>query len=177
LAVVVAEKEPVTELQQQLSSEGATATSWAEGRAGLEKAQVYWLSTVRPDGRPHVTPLVAVWLNGALYFTTGLTEQKVHNLGQNSHCVMTTGCNTFSEALDLVVEGEAVPVRDKATLQPVAAKFAAKYESPFRFTVGDAALYSEGREVLTYRVTPTKAFAYGRGERFSATRWRFPVQG
>jgi hypothetical protein len=169
----VAEREPVAELQQQLSSDGATATPWAQGRRGLEQAQVYWLSTVRPDGRPHVTPVVAVWLDGALYFTTGLTERKVNNLGQNSHCVITTGCNSLFEGLDLVVEGDALPVSDKATLQPVADKFAAKYESPFRFTVGDAALYSEGREVLTYRVTPTKAFAYGRGERFSATRWRF----
>jgi hypothetical protein len=76
--------------------------------------------------------------DGALYFTTGPTERKVHNLGQNSHCVITTGCNSLSEGLDLV-----------ATLQPVVDKFAAQYESPFRFTVGDAALYSDGREVLT----------------------------
>jgi len=32
----------------------------------LEKAEVFWLSTVRPDGRPHVTPMVSVWLDGAL---------------------------------------------------------------------------------------------------------------
>jgi nitroimidazol reductase NimA-like FMN-containing flavoprotein (pyridoxamine 5'-phosphate oxidase superfamily) len=171
--VAVPEKEPVTELLQQFSSEGATATPWADGRRVLETADVYWLSTVRPDGRPHVTPVVAVWLDGAVHFTCGPTEQKAHNLAQNSHCIITTGCNSLSEGLDLVVEGDALPVREEATLRPVADKFAAKYESPFRFTVRDSALYSEGREVLTYRVTPTKAFAYGRGQRFSATRWRF----
>jgi nitroimidazol reductase NimA-like FMN-containing flavoprotein (pyridoxamine 5'-phosphate oxidase superfamily) len=75
--VAVAEKEPAAELQQQLSSDGATATAWAEGRRGLEQARVHWLSTVRLDGRPHVTPVVTVWLDGALYFTTGPTERKV----------------------------------------------------------------------------------------------------
>jgi hypothetical protein len=37
----VAEKEPVAELQQQLSSDGATATPWAKGRRGLEQAHGY----------------------------------------------------------------------------------------------------------------------------------------
>jgi hypothetical protein len=169
----VAEKEPATELLQQFSSEGATATSWAEARRALAKAEIYWLSTVRPDGRPHVTPVVAVWLDGAVYFTCGPTERKAHNLAQNSQCIIMTGRNTFSEGLDFVVEGEALPMREKSSLGRVAEKFEAKYESPFRFTAGDSALYSEGREVLTYRVTPKKAFGYGRGERFSATRWSF----
>ena len=36
-----------------------------------------WLTTVRADGRPHVTPLVAVWLDDAIHFSTGPEEQKV----------------------------------------------------------------------------------------------------
>ncbi len=53
------DKAPVSELQPQFSSDDATPTAWAKARGRLEKAEVYWLSTVRPDGRPHVTPLVA----------------------------------------------------------------------------------------------------------------------
>src|SRR3989442_8422158 len=113
----VAEKEPTTEPHQPFSSDGATATPWLEARGRLEKAEVYWLSTVRPDGRPHVTPMVAVWMDGALYFSTGRTERKAHNLAQNSHCIITTGCNALAEGLDLVVEGDAAMVSDKATLQ------------------------------------------------------------
>jgi hypothetical protein len=44
----MAAKEPLAELHAQFSSEGATATPWAEARQGLEKAEVFWLSTVRP---------------------------------------------------------------------------------------------------------------------------------
>ena len=63
--------EPVTELDARFSSDGATPTGWIQARDQLEKAEIYWLTTVRPDGRPHVTPLFAVWLDGALYFCTG----------------------------------------------------------------------------------------------------------
>jgi hypothetical protein len=35
-----------------------------------QPAEVHWLSTVRPDGRPHVAPLIAVWVDDALVFCT-----------------------------------------------------------------------------------------------------------
>ena len=105
----------------------------------LEEAEVYWLTTVRPDGRPHVTPLLAIWLDGALYFSTGASERKAKNLAQNAHCVLTTGCNALNEGLDLVVEGDAATMRDEATLQRVADLYAAKYGPDWRFTVRDGA--------------------------------------
>jgi general stress protein 26 len=110
----------------------------------LKKAKVYWLSSVHPDGRPHVTPIAAVWLDDALYFSTGQTERKAKNLGLNPHCVITTGCNVL-EGLDLVVEGDAVRVRDETRLQRLADGYAAKYDQLFRFTVRDGAFYG-GRE-------------------------------
>jgi len=163
--------DPVAELQAQFSSPGATPTPWAEAREHLEQAEIYWLATVRPDGRPHVTPLIAVWLDGALYFSTGESERKAKNLGRNAHCAITTGCNALHEGLDLVVEGEAAQVSDEATLQRVADRYASKYD--WHFTVRDGALYGEGGRALVYALPPTKAFGYGRGELFSATRWRF----
>lgn len=167
----MAGKEPTTELQQ-FSSDDATPTPWSEARERLETAEVYWLSTVRPDGRPHVTPLVSVWLDGALYFATGSSERKAKNLALNPHCVITTGCNVL-EGLDLVVEGEAAVMRDEDTLRRVADRYASKYDPPFRFTVRDLAFHGEGGAAVVYRVTPTKAFGFGKGEPFSQTRWRF----
>lgn len=169
----MAEREPATELHRQFSSEGATATPWSLARGQLEKAEVYWLSTVRPDGRPHVTPMVAVCMDGALYFSTGGTERKAHNLAQNLHCAITTGCNRVAEGLDLVVEGDAVLVSDKATLQRVADGFAAKYDPPFSFKATDFSAFGDGGEVLVYGVSPARVFGYGRGTHYSATRWSF----
>src|SRR5215208_1290517 len=65
------DKEPTPELDSRFSSDDAAPIPWAEGRERLEGAEVYWISTVRPDGRPRVTPLLSVWLDGALYFCTG----------------------------------------------------------------------------------------------------------
>ncbi len=167
-------KDPVAELAQQFSSPGASPTQWAEAREALEEAEIFWLSTVRPDGRPHVTPLVSVWLDGALYFCTGEGERKNKNLQQNPHCILTTGCNGFKEGLDLVVEGEAVRVSDEARLQRVADAYESKYGSDWRFAVRDGAFNGEdGNIALVYEVTPTTAFGFGKGKSFSQIRWRF----
>jgi len=91
----VAVKHATAELDSRFSSANAKAAGWGGARAALEKAEIYWISTVRPDGRPHVTPLVSVWLDGALYFCTGEGERKNKNLQQNPHCILTTGCNSF----------------------------------------------------------------------------------
>jgi hypothetical protein len=109
------EPEPVTELSA-FSSGGAIPTEWEKGRRELQDAEVYWLSTVRPDGRPHVTPLLGIWLDGALYFCTGPGERKAKNLARNPHCILTTGCNRL-DGLDLVVEGQATKVSDPAELR------------------------------------------------------------
>ena len=168
-------KEPVTKLDRQFSSEDAPPTPWAERRKHLEKAEVYWLATVRPDGRPHVTPLIAVWLEGALYFCTGENERKAKNLMSNTNCILTTGCNTLNaEGLDLVIEGEAVRVRDEAKLQRVAQAYEAKYGSDWHFSVRDGAFKGvDGNIALVYEVSPTTAFGFGKGKSYSQTRWRF----
>jgi len=143
---------------------------WAEARDILEEAKIYWLSTVRPEGRPHVTPLFAVWLDGALYFCTGEGERKAKNLVGNPHCAITTGCNVI-EGLDLVVEGAAVQISDEGKLQRVAAIYASKYD--WQYKVRDGAFYGEGGRAEVYEVTPITAFGFGKGELSSQTRWRF----
>ena len=168
------EPEPVAELSA-FSSEGAVATGWAQARTDLNDAQVYWLSTVRPDGRPHVTPLLGIWLGGALHFCTGPSERKAKNLAQNPHCVLTTGCNGL-DGLDLVVEGEVVKVTDGSELASIADTYESKYGAHFTapegtwFGLGDAI---RGGDVLVYRVAPTTAFGFGKGQQFSQTRWQF----
>lgn len=169
--------EPETKLDDRYSSQGATPTPWEDGRRQLEKAEVFWLSTVRPDGRPHVTPLISVWLDGALYFCTGQSERKAKNLTHNPHCILTTGCNTLGDALDLVVEGNAIRVTDETKLGSIAAAYESKYGNNWRFEVHDGAFVHAGSHhgavALVYEVLPTTAFAFRKGAVFSQTRWRF----
>ncbi len=177
--------DPVTELEPQFSSDDATPTSWAEGRERLARAEVYWISTVRPDGSPHgsphVTPLLAVWLDGALYFCTGPDERKAKNLARNSRCALTTGCNTLGEGFDLVVEGDAVRLTDDDGLRRVADAYLSKYGEDWRFAVRDGAFYHDPGSLpetdpgaaWVYAVAPKKVFGFGKGGPFSQTRWRF----
>src|SRR5688572_26609160 len=72
----MAAAEPTAELDPRFSSEGATALPWPDVVEALERAEMFWLSTVRGDGRPHVTPLPAMWLDGRLHVCTGPGEQK-----------------------------------------------------------------------------------------------------
>ncbi|MBA2276703.1 MAG: pyridoxamine 5'-phosphate oxidase family protein [Chloroflexia bacterium] len=170
----MAEKEPITELDHAFSDNSASPTTWSEARERLKQAAVYWLSTVRPDGRPHVTPLIAVWFDSALYFCTGEQERKAKNLVHNTQCILTTGCNNFDEGLDLVIEGEAVRVRDDARLQRIADLYEAKFGSDWHFTVRDDAFAgASGNIALVFEVKPATAFGFGKGEPFSQTRCRF----
>lgn len=162
--------EPRTELDARFSAPDATPTSWATTRAALDAAQVSWLSTVRADGRPHVTPLVAVWLDDALHFTTGPDEQKAVNLAANPHVVVTTGSDRWDEGLDVVVEGEARRVTDRATLDRLAAAWATKWDGSWTFAVTDDGFRNDvGGPSLVFAVRPTKVLAFGKGT-YSHTR-------
>ena len=62
------EIEPTAELNEALSEPGAAVRPWTVVAEMLSETEMFWLSTVRRDGRPHVTPLPAIWLDGMLHF-------------------------------------------------------------------------------------------------------------
>jgi len=167
-------QEPTAELDPRFSDPQATPTPWSVARDQVEQAKVYWISTVRPDGRPHVTTIAGIWLDGAVHFTTGPTERKAMNLAKNPQCVVTTGTDRF-DGRDVVVEGTAVRVTDETRLRRLAKAYMPKYDGFFVFEVRDGGFRMEGSddEVLVFEVRATKAFAFGKGETFSQTRYRF----
>jgi general stress protein 26 len=166
--------EPVTELDERFSDDGVSATEWPEARQALESAETFWVTTVRSDGRPHVTPLVAVWHDDALFFCTGPTEQKAVNLRTNQQVVLTTGCNTWDKGLDVIVEGTAQRVTDEAKLRLLAKAWTTKWDGRWHFDVGDGAFQHEGGtgHAYVFEVTPAKVLSFAK-ERFAATRYRF----
>jgi general stress protein 26 len=167
---------PVTKLDTEYSDPAATATSWEETQKILETAELFWACTVRADGRPHVTPVVAVWAEDAIWFSTGRDEQKFHNMTANPHVVMIAGCNQWDQGLDVVVEGDAVQVTDDAVLQRIAGLFTAKWDGRWRWAARDGAFRdadSGNGEAMVFSITPTKVFAHDKGDPFGATRHRF----
>jgi Pyridoxamine 5'-phosphate oxidase len=159
------------------SQPNATPTPWAVGLEQIIDADTFWLSTVRPDGRPHVTPLIAVWHGDAIWFTTGPDERKAKNLAENSSCVLTTGRSDLVDGgLDIVLEGTAEQVTDEAELQPIAEAFAAKYGTEiWNFVVRDGAFSDRdmGGRAIVFRVQPVRGLGFRKGETFSQTTWSF----
>jgi len=163
---------PVPELDARFSSPGASATSWEEVHRTIHEAELFWISTVRPDGRPHVTPLPAVWQDGALYFCTGAAEQKGVNLARNGNCALTTGNNAWKSGLDVVIEGSAERMTDEPVLRRLAHAWESKYHGDWHFDVANGAFRHEGGEALVFGVVPTKVLAFAKGG-FAQTRFRF----
>lgn len=167
---------PATILDQTNSSPDAAATDWKATRKVLESAELFWITTVRADGRPHVTPLVAVWADEAIHFHTSPGEQKEVNLRTNPHVVLTTGCNGWDGGLDVMVEGVALRVTDDAVLERLASVWATKWDGRWQLTAHDGCLHNvNAHDWLShaYSVTPAKVFAHAKGDPFAATTHKF----
>jgi hypothetical protein len=162
--------DPMPELDRGFSEPGSDPVPWADVEAVLRDAEISWLSTVRPDGRPHVTPLPAVWRGDRLHFCTGDQEQKCKNLQRDPRCILTTGTNDLHGGIDVVVEGRAVRITDRDELVALAAQW--KDELDWDFVVhedgfGDA----DGRRAHVFALDATKVLAFGKGP-YTQTRFR-----
>lgn len=165
---------PITNLDTSFSGDDATAVPWEQAVGLLEEARIFWLTTVRADGRPHVTPLIALWQDGAMHFCTGPAEQKARNLEHNPNVVLVTGTNAYNEGVDLVIEGQAVRITDEDRLRRLAEGWEGKYGKEWHFDVREGAFTADGvRQALVFEVAPVKAFGFSKGEPFGQTRWRF----
>jgi pyridoxine/pyridoxamine 5'-phosphate oxidase len=131
-----------------MHSEMAEPITWERAEAALQASRNYWLATIRPDGRPHAMPIWGVWLDGALWFGTGLESVKGRNLLHEPRAVI-----HLESGDDVVIlEGTAVPAeRDEAY-----AAYTTKYgiaASPEAF----AAMPGVG---ALFRFTPTSGQAW-----------------
>ena len=161
--------------QKNLDIYGNATIPWSRALTQLEAGSLKstWLATVRPDGRPHVAAVGALWVDGKVYFTSGPETRKSRNLAHNPACV----CSVSLPNLDLVIEGTAARVTDEDTLQRLAQRYAAQ-GWPAR--VSDGALTAEYSAPSAgpppwhlYVLTPTTAFGVATAEPHGATRWDF----
>ena len=169
------------EIDPRYGDASATPPPWAEIERLLTDAQLYWIITVRTDGRPHAVPLVGVWQDGAFAFCTGPEEQKQRNLDADPHVAVTTGstgANGWDSGKDVVVEGVAVRVTDADELQRLRDAWFAKYGGDWEFEVRGQEFVElshsgggTGGGAWVYRVRPDKVLAFGDGH--GQTRYRF----
>jgi Pyridoxamine 5'-phosphate oxidase len=130
-----------------------------------------WLTTINPNGSPHVTPVGFVQLDGVWYFTSGPGTRKSRNIAADARCVVSVATHPF----DLVIEGSAARVTDADELRSVAAEYnrvgwptqvdgdalTAEYSAP---SAGPPPWH-------VYKIAPATVFAFGTAEPYGATRF------
>ena len=135
--------------------------SWAAVEEKLRDARNYWVSSTRPDGRPHAMPVWGIWMEGAFFFSTDPQSRKGRNLATNPEVVV------HLESGDdvAILEGRIAVESDAQVLERVDQVYYAKY----RFhTMGE-----EAAEGLVYRLKPRVAMAWLESSfPTSATRWK-----
>lgn len=159
----------------------ATAPSWDEIERLLTDAQLYWIITVRADGRPHAVPLVGVWHSGTFAFCTGADEQKQRNLDVNPHVAVTTGDSGrdgWDSGKHIVAEGTVERVTDSVDLQALADAWFDKYGDDWEFEVRDREFVEVSHSgggteggARVYRVRTDKVLAFGDGH--GQTKYEF----
>jgi hypothetical protein len=112
--------------REQSLVEGETeTTSWDLARERLanpEFQRTSWLATTRPDGRPHLMPVIATWIDDAIHLVVGEGTRKGRNLAADGRCVVATSSTTLP-SLDIVLEGHVEPVRDGDAVRHLAEVF------------------------------------------------------
>jgi PPOX class probable F420-dependent enzyme len=146
------------------ADEGSGLLPWPEAEQRLTSSHDYWVATVRPDGRPHVMPVWAVWLDSRLWFSSGLRSRKARNLAADPRCSVTTD----DARNPVVLEGQAQRVVEPAPIAAFVAAVNTKYSASVTVEFQDPAVNG------TYALAPVTAFALTSGDfSGSPTRWRF----
>jgi nitroimidazol reductase NimA-like FMN-containing flavoprotein (pyridoxamine 5'-phosphate oxidase superfamily) len=147
------------------------APDWADIDRRLTDAQLYWIVTVRRDGRPHAVPLCGLWRDGAFFFCTGDAEQKMRNLEHDPHVAVLAGhlgVDGWSAGKDITVEGVAERISDAELLRSLAEGWRTKYAGEWDFEARDDRFFELSRQgdgsgdgAVVFRVSPAKVLVFG----------------
>jgi hypothetical protein len=115
---------PVRTKNLSLPKYGLTPIDWDEVEAAVAAAEPgpersWFLTTLNRDGSPHTTGFGHVWLDGAIYFTTGPEALKTRNLVADPRCTVAGPIDGY----DVTFDGEAHRVTDPAVVERIAAVY------------------------------------------------------
>jgi hypothetical protein len=137
----------------------------------------FFLGTTDPDGRAHAAAVGAMWLDGALYFTSGPGTRKTRNLEARPACSLAVSL----QGIDMIFEGAVARVTDNATLEALAALYRSvgwpAEVAGEAFTAPYSAPSAGPAPWNLYRMTIQTAYGVATAEPYGATRWRFDAAG
>ena len=156
---------------------GTAPLGWDELRQRFAAERSYWLATAGPGGRPHVRPVLAVWLAGKIYSTTSPAARKGRNLERCPECSL----SARAPAIDIVIEGTTSWVDDRGLLEQIAAAYDSKYDWPVTVTPSNMFDAPYGAPTAgpppyrVYQITPVAVYGFGTDDHLGvrSTRFRF----
>lgn len=135
--------------------------TWEWVTERLSAARNYWIATTRRDGRPHVSPVWGLWLDGQMMFATDSSSAKARNARRNP------ACSVHLESGDEVVilDGSLDVMSDPQTLE----RFNDEYNTKYSINPG-----AGGDAAPVFALTHQTVLAWMEVDFPStATRWRF----
>jgi hypothetical protein len=145
---------------------GGAPLPWRWAEEQLTGARNYWVTTIGPQGRPHVRPVWAVWLDDTVQFSTG--ARHAANLARDPRVTV----NLDSGDDCVIVEGRGEATIDEGRRQAFIDAYAPKYRWPMTLEFVDVLYVVRPRVVLGWiaRDVAPESTLFGA----TATRWRFP---
>ena len=141
---------------------------WIKIDRSLHAFRSIWVSTTRPNGRPHAVPVWYTWDGRNLYFISARTLQKSRNLARQPWIVVHAG-----DGDDVIIlEGFVEIVTNQEERESVDAAYRANYVDPGS---GAQATIFE-RDVDLYRVNVKHVMAWEYGTVANRTDWRWEEQ-
>ena len=119
----------------------------------LRKNLIIWLSSVRPDGRPHLVPVWFLWDGKKILIFSQPNTQKIRNLRQNTNVILALDDTKDGEDV-VMLEGKAEFLNDPA-VNPTLPAYAAKYNSELK-SMGYTAEAMAAEYAQAIRITPTR---------------------
>jgi Pyridoxamine 5'-phosphate oxidase len=168
--------EPVAEVIATGADSDTLPIAWDEATGLFAAERWYWISTTGDESRPHLRPVIAVYIDHRVFSTTSSLARKARDLISRPMLAIAAR----APAIDIVIEGKISWVDDIERLQRVADAYQEKYGWPVTvaadsFDAPYGAPTAGNAPYRVYELTPTAAYAFGTannlGER--STRYRF----
>jgi hypothetical protein len=153
---------PDTEASYGIPTRREGMLPWAFVVETMASDRIFWVSTTRPDGRPHARPVWGVWVDGRFHCGGGERTRWVRNLA------VTPAVTVHRESGDevVVVEGTAEKLTPDTADADRLERIDAAYEAKYGVEHGTPVFAVHPDTVLAWRDYPS-----------DATKWTFEESG
>lgn len=149
---------PATEASYGIPEQKDGMLTWKFVEEHIADDHSYWVTTIRPDGKPHVRPTWGVWVEGTFYCGGGERTRWVRNLSTNPAIVV----HRQDAEEVVIIEGTAERIDEETASHSLVERVDDAYHTKYDIRHGTP----------FFAVRPTKVFAWSEYPT-DATRWEF----